>query len=900
VDASKWRQLQSLFDAAVRLPPEERATFLSRECGDDAELRRELERLLAHDGSVESIERAVGDVARDAAAPSDLRGRRLGSYEIDEEIGHGGMGTVLLAHRADAEYEKRVAIKLIRGTFQRQESLLRFRNERQILAALDHPGIARLLDGGTSDRGEPYVVMEYVEGRPIDRYCDENALGLREKLRLFQRVCAAVHFAHGKLVVHRDIKPGNILVTASGEPKLLDFGIAKLLDPGSAGALVETETAQRVMTPYYASPEQIRGEPVATSSDVYSLGVLLYELLTGRRPYELRSDGREELEQAILHRTPASPSAKRGKTLARDLDNIVLMALRKEPARRYTSAEQLSADIERYLGGLPVIARPATVGYRLSRFVRRNRAALAAVSLVLLALTTLVVFYTVRLKRERDQANLERNKARQVADLLVDLFEVSDPSEALGNTITAREILDRAVETLPRDLQHQPEIRASMLDTMGRVYRNLGLYEKSRSLLEQALETRRDLAGHDDLDIAETLYQLGRLDLVELDYASADERLVEAAAIRERLLGPEHPDYARALYARGEVHAQSSELQDERALLERALAIQERTLEPTDTQIADTLTILGVVHMREVSDEAGLATWQRAAAIKEAALGPDHPDLIEPLNNVCYALRALHRHEEALPLARRILALCVRHLGPEHLVTAYNQIGLSNVLFEMNQVAEAARLRVAAVPVIERALGPDHQRVGLAARYAGEALSAEGEFAEARRWLERALPTYPAGSAIPASIRLSLARVAMLEDDADELIRQARAGAEKLLALEHPRDDQRRAAFTAQALAAAYEADRPATLERIDRAMEAGEWSADSGDGANLLLIATALALVGEEPRSVVEAERGLASCAADLGAGHAVAAQLSHHYLEVLERRGATEQAEAFHRALP
>jgi tetratricopeptide (TPR) repeat protein len=287
-------------------------------------------------------------------------------------------------------------------------------------------------------------------------------------------------------------------------------------------------------------------------------------------------------------------------------------------------------------------------------------------------------------------------------------------------------------------------------------------------------------------------------------------------------------------------------------------------------------------------------------AVNEAALGPDHPDLIQPLNNVCYALRVLNRYEEALPLARRIVVLCEKHLGPDHLTTAYNKVGLSNVLFETNHTAEAAAMRLEVLPVVEKALGPDHRRVGLVARYAAEALTADGEFEQAKRWFERALPTYPPGSPIRATIRFWLARVAMLEGDVEELVRQARAGAETMLALENAPDYRRRAAFVAQALAEAHEGDRAEALERVDRAMETEDWDADSTDGTTLLMIATALALVGEEDRSVEEAKRGLESCEAHLGADHALAAQLSRHYLATLESRGASEQAEIFRRALP
>ncbi|HXI03503.1 MAG TPA: protein kinase, partial [Candidatus Saccharimonadales bacterium] len=393
-----WQRVGELLAAARALPEEKRGAFLDRSCAGDPDLRAEVESLLHHDAEdgelLKAIESAASDLVEDEAPPAGSEGARIGPYRLIRRLGTGGMATVWLAVRDDDEYRKEVAIKLMH--VEGSPALhARFLAERQILATLDHPNIARLLDGGTTDTGVPYVVMEHVEGRPIDTFCNEQGLGIRERIELFRSVCAAVQYAHRNLVVHRDIKPGNILVTPDGTPKLLDFGIAKLLGPEAAASL--TATSERVLTPRYASPEQIRGEAISTASDVYSMGVLLYELFTGVSPYGREHTDPIQLADAICRMEPAMPSAATdggeswSRQLRGDLDNVVAMALRKEPHRRYSSVEELSEDLHRHMIRVPVRARPATVRYRLGRFVSRNRLPVAAALIALAGLVSATV-----------------------------------------------------------------------------------------------------------------------------------------------------------------------------------------------------------------------------------------------------------------------------------------------------------------------------------------------------------------------------------------------------------------------------------------------------------------------------------------------------------------------------
>ncbi|MGI8436174.1 MAG: serine/threonine protein kinase, partial [Chthoniobacterales bacterium] len=418
-----WPRVKAVFEVAAELTGDERATYLREHCAGDESLRREVESLLASDaqadGFIENPARSIPRAVLEGMAEEPFVARLFGAYRTNREIGRGGLGTVYLAARADDAYQKEVAIKLLRRGLDTEDILRRFRNERQILARLEHPSIARLIDGGTSEDGRPYFVMEYVEGEPLNAYCESHGLSTNERLKLFRTVCAAVTYAHQHLVIHRDLKPSNILVTSEGEVKLLDFGIAKLLGADEEAAF-RTVTEQRVMTPEYASPEQVRGEAITTASDVYSLGVVLYELLTGEKPYRLTSRSAKELESAITDQIPERPSAAREKmqkSLHGDLDNIVLMALRKEPARRYVSAGQFSEDIRRYLEGLPVAAHKDTIAYRSKKFIARNKIAVFAAALVILALIgglIATVYQAKAARAQRDRARLAQAQTERL------------------------------------------------------------------------------------------------------------------------------------------------------------------------------------------------------------------------------------------------------------------------------------------------------------------------------------------------------------------------------------------------------------------------------------------------------------------------------------------------------
>jgi serine/threonine-protein kinase len=545
-----WDKLQDLFVQLAGLPPDEQRARLDAECGDDDALRAELASMLRHDTAgdrsyQEAIRVVAADVAKGDEQPWD--GMRVGAWRITGKIAEGGMGTVFLGERADDQFAQKAAIKLLSSGLISDSAKNRFLSERQILADLNHPNIAALLDGGTTDDGVPFLVMEFIDGRPIDRYCDEEGVTVDQRLALFKKVCRAIDFAHRNLIVHRDIKPSNILVTDDGTPKLLDFGIAKPLEPELFDHTIAVTRADlRLMTPEYASPEQIQGDPITTATDVYSLGVLLCKLLSGELPYRLPTGRPRELEQAICETEPTRPSAiprasVLKKELSGDLDNIVLEALQKEPERRYASVRALIDDVERFEANEPIAAHPESWRYRFAKFVRRHQAGVATAAGMAVVLVSLVSFYTFQLANERDVAKRERDAAQAVTDFMVELFEVTDPSEARGSSITAREVLDRGNERIADELKDQPEIRARLLDAIGRVYYGLGLYEDARQHFGEVVALQRE-TGATEAAIATSIRREADATMEFGDNISGVEMLRNALEIQQRTLRSDDPE----------------------------------------------------------------------------------------------------------------------------------------------------------------------------------------------------------------------------------------------------------------------------------------------------------------------------------------------------------------------
>ncbi len=656
----RWARARALFDAAAALAPDARGPYLDDAC-DDAGVRAEVDALLAcdlpDDASLDAgIRRAIVDTAADAVATAATPPERIGPYRVISHIGDGGMGAVYLAER-DGDAGAPVAIKMIRGVAA-EDGLRRFRDERRVLATLQHPSIARLLDGDATAEGLPYIAMEYVQGAAIDEYCRSERLSLRERVTLMRRVCDAVSHAHRSLVIHRDIKPSNILVTADGTPKLLDFGIARLLDGGAGEP--ELPRPGQMLTPEYASPEQVRGEAVTTATDVYSLGVLLYELLTGTRLFDFASRRSDEILRSVCGGTVPKPSVaaarwpRLSRALSGDLDAIVLTALDKDPARRYASVADFADDLLRFLEHRPVRARPATAAYRARRFVRRHRTATATAALFAIVL----VGFGAALAGSWRRAARERAAAERVTAVLVRMFGRPGPQGPGSSPPAARELLDRGVGEIRSDLREQPALQARLFEAAGTIYAGLGLYDRAQAVLRDAVTARAAAGAADSLESARTMW-----------------RLADALRDRER-------------YA------------DAEPLARTAHDMTARMLGPRNQLTAQTLVTLGmIVHAQGRHDEAA-PMFQQATAVFRETLGRDHPMVATALLNTAISLRDQGDLPTAEATAREALTLCRQMFAPA-LVDSLSL--LAQVADRAGRGTDATALRQEAASVISGA-----------------------------------------------------------------------------------------------------------------------------------------------------------------------------------------------------
>jgi serine/threonine-protein kinase len=928
-------QIEALFEEALERDAAGRVRFLDRYCADDAELRAEVEALVAaHERAEGVLESDPARAAAEVMTSGAHSGDQIGRYRVIEELGRGGMGVVYLAESDDAAFRKKVAVKVIPGGLGMDDIHRRFEAERRILASLDHPHIARLLDGGLTEDGRQYLVMEHVDGLPIDEYCNRNRLGIEDRVLLLCTVARAVHYAHRSLVVHRDLKPSNILV---------------MLDPSALGHTRPlTYTGLRLMTPEYASPEQVLGDRITTATDVYGLGVVMFELLTGTRPFRLAGMSFGEWERVILEQEPPKPSAAvvqatepqaekesvpregqpglvpgttevrqiessarvnyKRRRLRGDLDRIVLMALHKEPSRRYASAEQMAEDVERHLDGDPVIARGDSAAYRARKFVTRHRWGVAAAALGVLSLGGGVIATSWQAREASEQAALasaERDRASRVAGLMMEVFRLSDPIQNPGNAASAREVLDRGTDRLLSELDDEPALQSAMLLEVAGVYEHLGMLDRAESLAVRSLERREEYFGATSLETSESLSRLGQIQAAEGRRPQAIESLRRSVAIRvsalrepDSLLAATQASLAFELRSQGD-HEEAAELFEAAVATQRSLpgsdvtvpntllglaatyhdqgafdeaeALFQSALDDYDSSdpnpmVAAALLNVGMIRRLREQYQAAEPLVKAGYEMRAALYEPDHPDVIEGMAQWGMELQALGRLDEAEAILAAAVERANRKLGWEHETATTARGVLAAVDVEQARYALASARIDTVLAAKRRRHEPDHPSITVTIVQSADPYLETGRLAEARAFLDEAMER-TGGAGVYGMLALQgLAEIARREgrlDEADRLLSDAEAlGAERLrenhrynLSLSRSRAtlllEQDRAADAAallQEVAAAERAKLPEPHPKI---------------GYTLLLLGEAYVALGEPLRveSVLQdAERNLAA----------------------------------------
>lgn len=756
----QWQRIKEIVGAALERDASQRSAFLDEACSHDASLRAEVDSLLSAHKSADILS---GAALTTEMADAILTPKSIGPYQLLQKLGEGGMGQVWLAEQT-APVRRKVALKLIKTGMFDDSVLRRFQTERQSLAIMDHPAIAKVFDAGATSDGQPYFVMEYVPGVSITEYCDKKKLKIRERLELFIRACEGVQHAHQKALIHRDLKPANILVVeidGNPQPRIIDFGLAKSVTPYLSGDLAQTRVGAFVGTPGYMSPEQ--ADPgsldVDTRTDVYSLGVILYELLTGFLPFDpitWRKLPLEEMLRRLRENDPVRPSTKvttdrrassttaalRGTApqqlaylLRGDLDWITMKALDKDRNRRYGTPNELATDIARNLHNEPVLARPASTAYRLRKYIRRNRVAVGVTAVLVLLLASFAVVQSVQLRR----ITRERDRANRITTFMTNMFKVADPSEAHGNTVTAREILDKSSSEIDTQLSKDPELQAQLMGTMGRVYVSLGLFPQAQKMLERSVATGRKASGTLD---ATTLNSMGTLSFLLIRqgrYEDAEKLLREATAGNQRVFGPHNVItlismryQAFALEAEGKF-AEADKVQ------RQTLDLATRYLGPEHEE-----TLLSVNQMANILDDEALLPeaeklYRKALEIQERIRGAADPDTLTTASNLAGVLEEQGHLEEAEKLQRETLETRTRVLGAEHPDTLAVKLNLANTLNAGKRYADAESLYLQTLDAQRRVLGPENPDTLMTMSSLANTLRNEGRLPEAEKLQRKTL-----------------------------------------------------------------------------------------------------------------------------------------------------------------
>ena len=689
----------------------------------------------------------------------------IGPYRLVQMVGTGGMGEVWRAEQT-APFHRTVALKLIKAGMDTRAVVARFESERQALALMEHPNIAKVFDAGATPEGRPYFVMEYVPGLSITSYCDKHRLSIRDRLLLFTQVCEGVQHAHQKAIIHRDLKPSNVLVSEVDQkpvPKIIDFGLAKATGPRLSQATMYTEAGGVVGTPDYMSPEQASSERnIDTRTDVYSLGVILYELLVGMLPFSSQGGG---LTPSVLEKLradqPTLPSSKikaLGESLEEsaekrheepqslrrhlrgELDWIAVKALEHDRSRRYGSPAELAADIQRYLNDEPVLAGPPSTTYRALKFIRRHRfgVGVATVALILLvAFAVTMALQARRIAKERDRANREAAASERVADFMTQMFKVSDPGEARGNSVTAREILDKASKDVDNGLANDPQLQAQMMNTMGTVYENLGLFSQAEPLLRQALEIRRQMLGNSNKDTLKSMYQLSEVLTWKGNAAEAEKLCGESFEGRRTVLGPENRDTLTSMNWLVWILFIEGQYPEAEKLARQTVEITRRALGPQDKVTLSAMGRLGVILTEERKLPEAEAIQREGVEIRRQTLGPEHPDTLAATSNLATLLHAEGKFSESEKLNRDALPVWERVFGSENAKTLMVVENLAIDVKDQGRYAEAEKLDRGALELELKKFGPDNRSTLITMTNLAETLAGEGNFSEAEQLLRQ-------------------------------------------------------------------------------------------------------------------------------------------------------------------
>lgn len=759
MDSDKWNTIESLFHRCLQMSLDEQETFIQNLEDEDSALADEVKKLLeAHHSSGDFLEE---DVLEEAFISS---GDMVGPWKIIREIGRGGMSTVYLATRADGQFERQVAIKFLHGLIPGSSMHRRIQLEQNILARLQHKNIAQLFDAGLTDEGRPYFILEYIDGSPITEWCTEQELSFSKRLKIFEQVCEAVQFAHQRLIVHRDLKPTNILADKNGRVKLLDFGIAKILEEEPTEGAAMTRTGQFLMTPEYASPEQIHGEPITTATDVYALGLILCQLLTGSLPYDVSGKNPIEIGSVISNTSPAKPSSivstgtqnngiqnyypvkglkkkQLKKKIRGDLDNIVLKALRKEPERRYGSADQLLQDIRHYQKNEPISARPESAGYLTKKFIQRNRTAVSAAVAITIVLIATVIFALIQART----TEIERQKTEQVNAFLQEMLASPNPYED-GLEVKVIDILDRTAERIDQQLNNQPAVEASVRHTLGVTYRELGDIEQARLQLIEALNLQNQLVDPPNAELSKIQVEMAKTEQLQGNYQKADSLLNLAYQSDLELFGRESTTVAARLGDLGSLQWEMGNFEEAENLLRKSLELEQKLRSPTHERVATSMGNLATLLSDQGYLEEALKLYQKELEIYRTNYQNDqHPSIPQVLSHIGIILDDLEQYDEALLNHQNALKLFRELKGEEHPDVVYAMNNLASVMTKMGDMEEALTMQIDAAQLYRNIFGPDHPNLGIQYNNIAFTKRSMGDLEGAKESYSQAIETWQSG-----------------------------------------------------------------------------------------------------------------------------------------------------------